>query len=208
MRTLAFIASTIALLGAAPAAGAAAKGSCKALHGRDLAPARAVKLVRRGNDSAGTDLLGCVLPRGRVRRIESSDDSFTYSAWYRLRQVAGPIVLTESGSGNQYGSSHRVGVTDLRTGRRYTIMSGGARIENPGPAPPLPAPVFVNARGGAIAVFRDPQTIVITGFSPAGRRRILASVPAAHIDPGTVRLAGRTVSWVQQGRPATATLPD
>src|SRR3954451_25380067 len=50
---------------------------CKNLHGKDLAPARKVKLVRK-KTADGHCHVGCVLPRGRVYTLPCRLDLFPY----------------------------------------------------------------------------------------------------------------------------------
>ena len=67
--------AVMAAAGLSPGVAVAAKSSkCQRLKGRDIAPASSVKLVRRANADDGTDLFGCVLPRGPVQHIASSAD--------------------------------------------------------------------------------------------------------------------------------------
>ena len=87
-----------ALATIAPPAAVAAPSKCQRLKGRDVAPAVSVKLVERRNGDDGNDLLGCVLPRGPVRRIASSADFYTTVESYSIRQIAGRVVMIESSS--------------------------------------------------------------------------------------------------------------
>lgn len=185
---------------ALPATSAAKR--CETLRGRDLAPDRSVKLVRQGNGLGGTNLLGCVLPRGRVRFVEGSSDAETSVDSYRLRAVAGAIVLTRSGSSSQYGFGERLAVTDLRSGRRYTIAHRGQMLGDDGPPPPpLPATALIDRRGRAAALFGQ----TLAGFSPRGRRVDLATGPIA---PASLKLRRGRARWLTaQGQPASAALP-
>src|SRR3954447_6094089 len=113
------LASVALLLLAAPAAEAR---RCSQLRGRDLAPAKAVRLVQRPNAEQGNDLLGCALPHGRVRRLASSADHDTNVESFRIRQVAGEKLLLDTSERSQYGDQHSTGVIDIRSGRAYTIV--------------------------------------------------------------------------------------
>lgn len=117
------------------------RSACKRLRGRDLAPARRVKLVRRRNEDDGTDLLGCVLPRGRVHLVASSADLETSQSSYRLRRVAGAIVLVDSSESSQYGGGERTFVKSLVLDRRPSALRRRPAARLPRPKrrpPPLP----------------------------------------------------------------------
>ena len=100
-----------------PAEAAAKRSTCQRLKGRDLAPAKTVKLVQRPNGDDGTDLKGCVLPRGRVYTLASREGLFTTTYDYAIRQVAGRIVVVTSTYNSQYAFSEGTRVVDLRAGR-------------------------------------------------------------------------------------------
>jgi hypothetical protein len=189
-----------------------AASSCRALQGRDLAPARKVKLVRRRNRDNGTDLLGCVLRQGRVRKLASSRDLATTTESYTVRQVAGAIVLLASSSDSQYGTDRRVSVSDVRTGRTYLVARSCSRLGG-GPCAgqnATAAAAFVNRRGQAAAAIvpEATETTAIAGFSSRGRRRDLDSGPSAELPASSLGLDGRTVTWTHSGAPRSATLSD
>lgn len=184
--------------------------SCRALRGRDLAPARNVKLVRRRNRENGTDLLGCVLGRRGVREIASSRDLETTTEGYTVEQVAGTIVLLASSYGSQYASDRRVSVSDIRTGRRYVVARSCSRVGS-GPCGgqnATAAAAFVNDRGQAVAAIvpDETQTTMIVGFSSRGERRELDSGPSAEVPASSLRLDGSTVRWTHSGEARSATL--
>ena len=197
---------------AVPSAADAArkKRTCRSLKGRDLAPARNVKLVRRRNADSGTNLYGCVLPRGRVRLLASSADYYTSSESYTVRQVAEAIVLLDTESGSQYGGGSGTSVTDIRSGRSYGIASqcsmiGGSPCGGP---PGSTAPrAFVNGRGQAAAAIVTANGVTIAGFSPRGAKTDFDSGSPQAIPPSSLRLTGSTASWTHSGEPRSAQLP-
>src|SRR4051812_25435768 len=82
------------LLAVLPGGAQAAQSKCQKLDAsHDLAPAKRVKLVERRNDDGGKNLVGCVLPRGKVTTLASSGTQEDSVDSYRLRQVAGHHVL-------------------------------------------------------------------------------------------------------------------
>jgi hypothetical protein len=193
----------------APADHAQRASRCARLRGTDLAPARKVKLVRRRNQADGTDLLGCVLPRGRVRKLTSSSDFETTVESYSIRQVAGAIVLLSSSYGSQYATSKTVSVSNIRTGRQYVIARSCVRLEGPCDAHnATAAAAFVNKRGQAAAAIvpEGTQTTIIAGFSSRGERGDLDSGPSGELPASSLRLDGDTVKWTHSGEMRSATL--
>ena len=185
--------------------------TCRSLRGRDLAPARRVRLVRR-KTADGTDLLGCVLPRGRVHRIASSQDLFTTVYGYELRQVAGAIALVAYSYGSQYGESSSTSVWNLRTGRSYAIATHCSMLGDPGTCRPGDATAvaaFINRRGQAAAAIVPymAQITTIAGFSSRGARSNLDSGPSAELPASSLRLAGSTATWTHSGAERSANLP-
>ena len=184
--------------------------ACQRMHGKDLAPARSVKLVERRNQDEGKDLLGCVLPRGRVRTLASSSDLETTSEDYSVMQVAGAIVLLTTAYDSQYGSDKRVVVVSVRSGHRYVVAQSCARTgeESCGNADTRALAAFVNRRGQAAAAITadNGQTTVIAAFSSRGKRHDLDSGPSAELPASSLALHGMTITWTHSGRPQTATI--
>jgi len=212
--TIAVVALTLAVA-IASSAGASTKSKCQRLKGKDLAPAHKVKLTRRANDEGGTDLRGCVLPRGHVYRIASSTHLGTLDDGYTVKQVARWIVLVRTTRDSQYGSSSMVIVSNLKTGHSYTVanqcLSGGT-----GPCSPSEesAAAFINKRGQAVAANQpntpDPlnaNTTVIAGFSSSGTRCDLDTGLTAQIPATSLTLQGSLASWTHAGAARSATLP-
>jgi hypothetical protein len=198
---------------AAMPAGAAKRSKCQQLKGADLAPAPSVKLVRRANSEDGTDLVGCALPGGRVRKIASSADYYTTTYAYAIRQVAGVFVLTSSSYNSQYAFSESVGVTDIRNGRSYSVASQCFEITgSPCSGEPTAAPfVFVTKLGRAVAAIvaspagpMGPSTATIAAFDSAGKRRDLDGGPLAEIPVASLALNGVVASWTHAGQPRGA----
>jgi len=168
-----------------------------------------VKLVRRRNGDGGTDLVGCVLPGGRPRRLASSHDLETSTAGYTVRQVAGSIVLLGSSSGSQYGSETSVSVVSIRSGRRYLVARSCSRLgQGPCRGNATAPTAFVTARGRAVAalVAETSATTTIAAFSPRGIRTELDFGPSAQLPASSLRLSGTTASWTHSGEVRTATL--
>jgi hypothetical protein len=198
---------------AAVPAEAAKRSKCQRLKGTDLAPARSVKLVRRANHDDGTDLVGCALPRGRVRTIVSSADYYTTTYTYAIRQVAGVFVLVSSSYNSQYAFSESVGVVDIRNGRSYGVASQCFEITgSPCGGEPTAAPaVFITKLGRAVAAIVSspggpmaPSTATIATFDPTGKRRDLDSGPLAEIPVASLALAGTLATWTHAGQPRSA----
>ena len=188
----------------------AGRSRCQRLRGRDRAPARLVKLATRRNQDDGTDLLGCVLPRGRVYTVASSAQGDTFGRSYRLRQVANAIVLMSISSGNQYQSSQRTFVQNLRGGRAYTIAFTCSVMFESCEGNTSAAAAFVNSRGQAVAavVPEAANTLEIAAFSPLGTRQQLDSGPPGQLPASSLRLAGSVATWTHAGQARSAQLPD
>ena len=125
------------------APGPAADGSpCQRLRGKDLAPARHVKLVvrpsterRLANGRRAAKLVGCVCRAARCagsRTREGIDNDVAQDYDFTIRQVQGRIVLLgQKGSQIGYHSNETTRVWDLASGPRTT---------SPAPAPTSTAP--------------------------------------------------------------------
>src|SRR4051794_29622247 len=118
----AILALGVALLAFAPAS-AEAKTQCQKLNAKhDLAPAGKVKLVRRDNgDAGGNDLVGCVLPAGKLVVAAFSGAEGSGGGAYDLRQVAGHHVLVHQSDSTPSAYDDYTQVVDLKTGRRYKV---------------------------------------------------------------------------------------
>jgi hypothetical protein len=195
---------------AAPAEGKR-PSACQRLKGKDLAPAPKVKLVRRRNDESGTDLRGCVLPRGRVRLVAASADHYTSFDEYQVLQVAGAVVLIGTTYGDQYVGVRSTSVFDIRSGRDYGIANHCSRMGvDCGLPSTTAAAAFVNRRAQAAAavVSWAGDTTTIAGFSSRGERTDFDSGPSADIPAASLELHGSTVSWTHSGEQRTATITE
>jgi hypothetical protein len=196
----------------APAAGAAPKRSaCERLKGHDLAPARYVKLVARPNADDDTDLVGCTLPRGRVRTIASGADLYTTVYSYSIRQIAGRHVLVATTYSSQYAYSTALSVHDLRSGRAYTIASECTDITGyPCGAQTVAPAAFVTLGGRAVAVVSGAGMASVgasvMAFAPTGASRVLDSAPGTDIPPASLRLTGNVATWTNAGVARSADL--
>ena len=198
---------------AAMPAEAAKRSKCQRLKGKDLAPAKTVKLVQRPNADDGTDLLGCVLPRGPVFSVASSADEFTTTYDYAIRQVAGRIVLVTSSYNSQYAFSDSTYVVDLRSGRTYRVAAQCFEIGGfPCGGEPTTAPaVFVTKLGRAVAAIVSvpagptaPRAVTIATFDPKGKRRDLDAGLESDVPPASLGLTGTFASWTHAGQPRSA----
>jgi hypothetical protein len=205
MRRLAIVPALLAVVLVAPGPAQAARSKCQRLNGTDLAPAKTVKLVVRANADDGTDLVGCVLPRGKLVEAASSEDLFTTQYGYALRQVAGRIVLVSSTYSSQYAYSEGTRVVDLRSGRAYSIAYLCQQItgDNCGEETVAPA-AFVTKLGRAVAAISGPGGMTVATFDPLGRRRDLDTAAVAELAPESLRLAGVNAYWTHGGQPRVA----
>ncbi|HEY1540702.1 MAG TPA: hypothetical protein VGF63_14970 [Solirubrobacteraceae bacterium] len=218
---LAAIAATLARTAIGePLAQAAAhrhQTACQRLKGADRAPAASVRLVKRRNGDGGTDLLGCVLPAGRVRTIASSEHADTANYDYAIDRVAGRIVMLTLSGGNQYAYDMRTVVRDLRGGHSYEIAhmcspTGGGDCATGGST--VASAAFITNAGRTVAAIvpaPDAQPtatgpVTIAGFDPRGTRRDLDTGSGADLPPSSLALAGNVASWTNAGTPRMADL--
>jgi hypothetical protein len=170
---------------------------CQRLTGHDLAPDREVKLVRSGGG-----LSGCVLPRGRVRDVSSTNNDGYRGFPSPLRAVAGAIVLFDQHFNDQYVSGEFTIVFNLRTGRRYVIAQ---HLEGPEAGSDLhfTAPrAFIDRHGAAVAAVASTtpdQGVGIVRFTPAGVAQLLDLATAADIAPASLTRRGDVVAWTHAG---------
>jgi hypothetical protein len=174
------------------------------LKGHDLAPARSVKLLRRGGQ-----LVGCVLPRGSVRQIASSDDieDKSYNS-FKLRSVVGAFVLFDESFNNAYVHGGRTVVYHVRTGRRYSIATNFSGPES-GPSEHFEAPVaFIDAHGRSVAEIAstkpDEPHVTIARFRAGGAQQTLDEGSPDEIPPRSLTRTGDAVSWLHSAVVQTA----
>jgi hypothetical protein len=216
---LAFGVAAAIFVAAPPAASSASSrglSACQKLRGKDRDPVRGAKLVRRRNRDHGYDLLGCVLPRGRVRLVASTERFDTTSSGAKVLQTVGPIVLLRLSSGDQYFESVSMRVSDLRSGRHYTVASFCTELA-PGACRTSDATTalvaFADAHGRAVTeiatipdgsapstTFPTPEAIVtIAAFSSRGVRHDLDAGPYAQLPKRSLKLHGSRATWTHAG---------
>jgi hypothetical protein len=204
------VAIAVAPAAAIGTATARSPSPCQRLKGRDVAPARFVKLVEQRSGA----LVGCVLPRGPVRRVASNGrDGDAHHRGYVIRQVVGRVVLVERTFASDEASSIATEVHDLRSGRRYTI---GERCVIKAAFPCSEAGVesvpaaYVTAGARAVALMIDDgwgaSGAAVVAFGSRGTRRLLDSGPADAFPPAALRLTGQIASWTNAGVPRGASL--
>jgi hypothetical protein len=225
-RTALALGIAAAIFVAAPPAASSASSprlsACQKLHGKDRDPVRSAKLVRRRNRDHGYDLLGCVLPRGHVRLIASTERFDTTGSSARVLETVGPIVVLRLSSGDQYFETVSTRVTDLRSGRHYTVASFCDELA-PGACKTSDATTALVALadghgravaeiatipdGSASSAFPAPEAIVtIASFSSRGVRRDLDTGPYAQLPKRSLKLHGSTATWTHAGARRSAGL--
>jgi hypothetical protein len=203
-------AAAVVVLAPPAAAAAAAKpeSACQRLRGgQDLAPARKVRLVKR-RTAGESALVGCVLPRGKVRVVATRITSDTTTQTYAVLSVAGAYVATSTSYGSQYASSTDAAVTSLRTGRDYRLAGASCRIDQT-VCPPLVSvrPAFVTKDGRAAAAISSGGITTIAAFGATGARTELDAGPSTGVIASSLKLTRRTLSWTGTGGARTAPLP-
>jgi len=181
--------------------------ACQRLRGHDLAPAHSVKLVEHRNADDGTDLIGCVLPHGRVRSIASGADLDTVGAGYTIRQVAGRIVLVSSSFGNQYASTTETRVWDLRGGHSYRIAATCVMTDGSdcGQSQTIAPAAFVTPGGYAVAAVQGlTSPMTIEAFRRDGRAHLVDAGTLDEIPPASLALQGNFAHWTHAGQPRQA----
>ena len=119
---LVLLLACLGLTGALVAAPAGAKkkhrkSACQKLRGHDYAASKSFKLVAKRRDSVETDLVGCQMPRGKVRIFAIRLAGDTTSSDFTVHSVRGRWALVSARSDSQYASESRVWVFDIAKGR-------------------------------------------------------------------------------------------
>jgi hypothetical protein len=197
----------LSVLAFAPAASAAKL--CRQVHPkRDLAPARTVKLFERPSGDM-IALSGCVMPRGKVRNVSYSYPYEGNSQQYTILQVATAIVLFRQDARNDIPESFSTTyVTDLRTGRRYSLASESYTEDHPDGEPQNKSAVrsFVTRDGRAVAAVRVGAALRIIAYSSRGARTVLDEGTPQDIPARSLALHGTTASWTHAGELRSAEL--
>lgn len=191
----------VVLLGVMAPSAHAGQSKCQKLDAtRDLAPAKRVKLVERKNSDGGKDLLGCMLPDGKVRTVATSSDQGTSVDKYELLQVAGHHVLVRGSSASQYGGGESTYAYDIKRGRLYDLASTPMTRARS---------AFVNSSGQAVALIKTKGSdlVAVDGFSPRGNRVVLDEGTRSEIPASSLKLEGHTASWKHSGARKSARLP-
>jgi hypothetical protein len=183
---------------------------CQRLKAKDdLAPARRVKLVERENSDGGTDLIGCVLPDGKVGVVASSAKQVGLKRKYRILQVVGHEVLIRGDVINQYGHGVSTYVYDVKRAKSYNVAETCFDDQGMACEPQTHAEAaFVNAQGQAAAIVRAEGSGVVRviGFKSTGASKVLDSGAPTEIPASSLSLEGHVVRWTHSGAPKSATL--
>jgi hypothetical protein len=186
------------------------KSPCQKLNGKDLAPAKSLKLVAKRVDSVETDLKGCQLPRGEVRVFAIRLNGDTTTSNFTVESVAGRWALVSARSDSQYASDLRIWVFDIAKGRvlytiaRWSCMTGETDCA---PRPPGVAKGIVDQIGKSVLAFTDLTTTTITGYGTDGTRRDFDSGPFGDIPASSLTLSRGVAGWLHSGQQRTAALP-
>lgn len=187
--------ASVLVVAGLPIAGAktsATRSACQRLAGMDLAPAVSVKFLERRRSQQETHLVGCTLPRGRVRTVADRSDYFTTRSSYSIVQITGRIVLVRTTVVSQYYETYALELHDLRTGRETSIYYSHSDESEPVSAPAI----FATRAGRAIAVVVKGATATVIAYSTLGRARTLDTGTTAEIPPESLRLHGNAATWM------------
>jgi len=215
--------ATLCAIVALPAQGAGAT-PCQRLSGKDLAPASHVKLVvrpsserRLANGRRAAKLVGCILPRGPLRRIatrEGIDNDVAQDYDFTIGQVQGRIVLlSQRGSRIGYHSNEQTRVWNLDSGTAYDIARTCS--DKYGSCTGMDeyrlGTAFVTRRGHAVAALVRhppdgslPTTVAVAAFAPDGTRSLLDAGAVTALSPASLALTGNVASWTNAGARRTA----
>jgi hypothetical protein len=193
--------------GAAQASHTPRGSACQRLaaHNRDASPDRRLVLVTRGDSESGR-IYGCVLPRGKVRRLASWDDGLGRDSYFVVA-TAGTWVLVANAYGDQYGNvSRSLARIDVRSGRSVTLTGFGCSTSfGQSCATGTDFGRAVVARNGAGALeltdLADGRRS-LQAFDSIGR---LARLDDAPVQALAVR--GQEVVWTREGVEHRAPLP-
>ncbi|MFL5781273.1 MAG: hypothetical protein ACJ760_08170 [Thermoleophilaceae bacterium] len=199
----------VLLLALAPASAQAAQSKCQKLDGHDLAPAGKVKLVERKNEYHGTDLVGCVLPAGKLVLAAQSGDAGSGGDSYDLRQVAGHHVLLRETGSSPSASNEQTEVVDLRSGRRYKVAWMCTTPSTCGDDGESARRALINSSGQAAAIVhaQGSDLVSVEGFSSRGTREVLDTGTLSEIPASSLKLDGHVASWRNDGARMSARLP-
>ncbi|HYH87879.1 MAG TPA: hypothetical protein VEX67_01530 [Solirubrobacteraceae bacterium] len=203
---------------------AADPSQCQRLRGKDLAPARHVKLVvrpsterRLADGRRAAKLVGCVLPRGPLRRIgtrEGIDNDVAQDYDFTIVQVQGRIVLlSQQGSQIGYQSHEATRVWNLDSGRAYDVARACSDKYGSctGQDEYRLGTAFVTRRGDAVAALvrhpadgSTPTTVVVASFATDGTRTLRDAGTVTTLSPTSLSLTGNLASWTNAGMTRSA----
>jgi hypothetical protein len=182
---------------------------CQKLRAKDdLAPARRAKLVERANADGGKDLVGCVLPAGKVSVVASSAKRPALERTYQILQAVGHEVLVRGQVTNQYGRGVSTYVYDVKRARSYNVAESCFDEHGAACDQTYARRAFVNAQGQAAAIVRTDGSTEreVVGFKSTGAAKVLDTGTAAEIPASSLSLDGHVVRWTHSGAPKSATL--
>src|SRR4051812_15469391 len=184
---------------------------CSQVHRSDLAPAKDVKLFEVPNDENGTDLVGCVMPRGGMHLMASSATYEVDSNAYTLLTVKRDKILLQESEDTQYGGITTTSLADIRSELGYGIFRSCHEILSGFcPAPPQAqdsvAALRFNDRGQTAVVYDTGAEHVVVGLSSHSASSVLDRADGTAIDPASLRLHGSTMSWTHAGAQRSFTL--
>lgn len=185
---------------------AAKRSACQRLAGHDLAGARSVKLVSKANTIGGSDLVGCVLPRGRLRTIAQSKELDTHSDRVAIRRIVGRIVIVDLSFSDQYGRSARTDVCDVRGGACYSVAFVTSDLSGMLFGVQATEVLVTKAGRAVVALTALDGAITIAAFGLPGRRIDLDHGRATSVPVSSLRLVGNLASWTHDGQPRSADL--
>lgn len=170
---------------------------CASLKGRDLAPARRLRIVR----AAGT-FLGCE-PHGGDGSVYALAPAGTGAALH-IDKVAVPVVAYTLTRGPHIVKR----ILSLETGTNATYWDahlGADCAAGPRAATPPPVAIRLNAVAGLVAEFATTDPAQGTCYPNAGQALILGFdggdpklfdlAPVGELPPASLQLQGRTVLW-------------
>jgi hypothetical protein len=190
----------VLVLAAVPAA--EARKRCSQLHGRDLAPAKHVRIVDK-RTSSGRSLYGCILPRGPWRELADAEEYETSNDSYELLAVAREWVLIFSSSATQYGGGNGTYVWNVRTDDGYSIArSCFGMICTPGDPTDSAVDAVLTNTGEAAAIVDRAGGRRLELFTAWGAVGVADTGP----DLAGLRLDGRTAHWTNAGAARSAEL--
>lgn len=197
----------------------AAPVKCNKLAGKNLAKNGKVKVVRTKLRQGRSRYFGCVLPRGTVRPIGpvlGPDADGLVSSSQSITLIKGTFVIADFfvGVGQTSTTASDSSVYNLATGKSYVYdaqssSEEGQQFFDLGRS----QRAFLDGKGRLVASYialdqeSQTETATIVVFSATGKRKILDQGPQGTIGVSTLKLVGRTASWLSDGVKKTYTLP-